>query len=66
VPIRCRFRNVGAAHAFACLAVLEARRQLDDLAIPVNEGKCVGLLARELCACKARNSFERNLVLSPI
>ena len=37
-----------ATQAFACLAVLETSRQLDDLAIPVDEGKQVSLLL----ACK--------------
>ena len=33
--------STSAAHAFACQAVLEASRQLDELTIPV--GKCKGV-----------------------
>jgi hypothetical protein len=51
-----------ASHAFARLAVLETGWQLDDLAIPVDEGKQVSLLfACELVAisaCYARNRFR--------
>jgi hypothetical protein len=56
--------STSAAHAFACLAVLEARRQLDDLAIPVDEGKCVGLLARKLIMIGARDALSLLILIS--
>ena len=46
-----------ATQTFACLAVLETGSQLNDLAIPVDEGKQVSLLfARKLITRGTRNA----------
>ena len=57
--------STSASLALACLTVLETRRQLDDLAIFVDEGKNVSLLACKLCMCNASELFRSEFVLSP-
>ena len=50
--------GTSASHAIACLTVFQTRRQLDDLAIFIDERKHVSLLACKLCMCNAASSFD--------
>jgi hypothetical protein len=45
--------STSAAHAFACQAVLETSRQLDDLTIPVGKCKC------SVCSCTSSSRARR-------